>query len=402
MPALAANDSATVLAGWPLAEHSAFAAGDALATVETDKAVVDVEADADGVLLRTLVAEGTRVAVGDPIAVLGEPGEHDCDLDALLGERAAASAPAVSGGSDLPTPQPDLVDGDSPARLFASPLARRLARQVRVPLEELVGTGPSGRIVRRDIEAAIARSTTRTPAAAPPTGAPTPPAGYTERPHTRMRSAIAAALTASKQQVPHFYLRGTCRAARLVALRRELCAGEQATRISINDLLIKAVARAQRLVPGLNVSWRPEALRIYSDVDVAVAVATPEGLVTPVLRSADALPVSLIAERMRELSTRARAGTLRQHEIDGGGITITNLGMFGVEEFAAIINPPQAAILAVGAVTPQLLAEDGRPAVVDALRVTLSVDHRAVDGAVAAEWLRAFVSLVEHPAQILA
>jgi len=215
-----------------------------------------------------------------------------------------------------------------------------------------------------------------------------------------MRAAIATRLTQSKRDVPHFYLRATVRADRLLALRRRLNASGD-VRISVNDLVVKAAARAHTLVPAMNVVWLPEALRQFASVDVSVAIAGERGLVTPVLRGVDGMTVSAVAAGVRDFVERAGVGRLRQEELEGGALTVTNLGMYGTEEFAAIINPPQSAILAVGAAREEVVVVKGRPAVRSVMRVTLSVDHRAVDGALAAEWMRSFVAVVEEPVRIL-
>ncbi|GAA4558881.1 2-oxo acid dehydrogenase subunit E2 [Planotetraspora kaengkrachanensis] len=443
MPELAANAVEAVLQGWPLPEGAPYAKGDVIATVETEKAVADVEADDDGVILKTLVAEGAGVEVGAPIAVIGGPGEKVPDIDALLAEFGVASPadPATNGpATNDPAPAPSSLAGavpsqppSSPAvpaqapppgtagpaetgatrRIFSSPLARRMAKEAGLPYEQITGTGPNGRIIRRDVEAALAsrdRAGTVLVAPAPTLSAPalaataTAQAGagaFTEIPHSRIRRAVASRLTESKQTTPHFYLRGTARVDRLLRLREELNDGAP-VRVSLNDLVIKAVAGAHLLVPAMNVVWAPDAVRSFSSVDVSVAIATERGLVTPVLRSVERMTVSSVASAVKDFAERARAGRLRQDELEGGTISVTNLGMYGTEDFAAIINPPQAAILAVGAARQEPVVRDGGLEVGTVMRVTLSVDHRPVDGVVAAEWMRAFLSLVENPVRILA
>lgn len=388
MPEVAANATEAVLADWMVTENGAFAAGDALATVETDKALVDVEADSDGVVLKTLVAAGTRVEVGSPIAVLGTAGERY--------DPAVVGDPVVE---PVRTPGPEQ---GSNGRVFASPLARKLAREAGLAVEDLDGTGPRGRILRRDVEAALAASPV-VPAVpvVEPAGTPAPvQAAASDLPHSRMRRAVADRLTESKQTAPHFYVRATVRADALVALRADINGGD--TKISVNDLVVKAVAAAHRAVPEMNVVWTPDAVRSFPTVDVAVAVATDRGLVTPVVRDVGALTVTALAGRVQDLAGRARAGRLRQEELEGGTISVTNLGMYGVEEFAAIINPPHAAILAVGAVRDEPVVEDGAVVPGKVMTVTLSVDHRPVDGVVAARWLAALKDLLEHPVRILA
>jgi pyruvate dehydrogenase E2 component (dihydrolipoamide acetyltransferase) len=446
MPEIAAATTEAVLAGWPVAVNTRFAAKDVIATVETDKAVVDVEAEADGVILRTLVAEGTEVPVGTAIAVLARPEETVEDIDAVLaalgvavpagaGAGAATSEPAgaPSVPGDDAVQQPSVAGGK--VRRFASPLARRLAAEAGLLVEDLVGTGPGGRIVRRDVEAAVAQRVAHeeatvhdaSPAArsAPVAAVPTPevvpppapratpaatprhaaaasePAQYTDQPLSRMRKAVAARLTESKATAPHFYVRGVARVDDLLRVRAELNDGA-GVRVSVNDLVVKAVARAHQLVPEMNVIWTGDAIRSFAGVDVAVAVATGTGLVTPVLRSVEGLSITDVASATQDFVARAREGRLQQHELDGGSVTVTNLGMYGVDEFAAIINPPQSAILAVGAARQEPVVTDGRLEVATVVHVTLSVDHRPVDGATAAQWMTAFVSLLERPVRILA
>jgi|1186.fasta_scaffold05672_3 pyruvate dehydrogenase E2 component (dihydrolipoamide acetyltransferase) len=428
MPEIAASTTSAVLAGWPVSINTRFSAQDVIATVETDKAVVDVEAEADGILLRTLVTEGTEVDVGAPIAVLGRPDETVDDLDAAL----AALGVATSGDGAAPA----AANGHAPApgttRRFASPLARRLATEAGLLVADLVGTGPGGRIVRRDVEAALAQrvaheegtlhdaspavpsvpvpgvtpriasrapesaeiATSRTPAPAP---AGTP---FTDQPLSRMRKAVAARLTDSKATAPHFYVRGVARVDRLLELRAELNDGAD-VRVSVNDLIVKAVAKAHQLVPAMNVIWTGEAIRSFSGVDVSVAVATGSGLVTPVLTGVERRSITDVATATQDFVARAREGRLQQSELEGGSVTVTNLGMYGVDEFAAILNPPQASILAVGAAKQEAVVTDGRLEVATVLRATLSVDHRPVDGATAAQWMSAFVGLLERPVRIL-
>jgi pyruvate dehydrogenase E2 component (dihydrolipoamide acetyltransferase) len=421
MPAVSAASGEAELRQWLVEPGQPFTAGQAIVVVETEKAVVDIEAETDGVLLRTLCAPGATVAVGEPIAVLGEPGESATEAGALL---TPAPVPAVG-------PAPTVGSAAAPRRLFSSPLARRLAREAGLAVEDLAGSGPDGRIVRRDVVAAIGRRRNGAGAAAGPSTKPTPSAepappaepapaaesmpaaklagaagparaaGFVDVPHSRMRRAIAARLSLSKATIPHFHLRGTCRVDRLLALRTELNAAGD-TRISVNDLVLKAAARAHRLVPEMNVVWTDEAIRTFTEVDLAVAVATGDGLLTPVVRGADRKTVTDLARTTRELAARAKAGSLRQHELEGGTMTVTNLGMFGTQEFAAIINPPQSAILAVGATAPAPVVVDDRVTAATVMRVTLSVDHRPIDGVVAAQWMRAFTDLVESPVRILA
>jgi pyruvate dehydrogenase E2 component (dihydrolipoamide acetyltransferase) len=417
MPEVAANAVEAVLQSWPVAEHTAYAAGDVIATVETEKAVVDGEAERDGVVLKTLVAEGAEVQVGDPIALIGAPGEKAEDLDAVLAELGLAGAAEPAAVPEAPegtavAEVPAVSSNGSEGRVFSSPLARRLAKEAGLPFETISGTGPNGRIIRRDVEAAIRDRTAspeatdaprRTDEAPRPVSAPKAPAetaAFTHVPHSRIRTAVASRLTESKRTTPHFYLRGTANVGKLLKLRRRL--NEGPVRISLNDLVLKAAARAHVMVPAMNVIWTPDAVRSFSSVDVSVAIATERGLVTPVLRSAERLTISSVATTVKDFVERARAGRLRQEELEGGSFSVTNLGMFGTEEFAAIINPPQSAILAVGAVREEPIVRKGALKAGSVMRVTLSVDHRPIDGAIAAEWMRVFVSLLEDPVRILA
>jgi pyruvate dehydrogenase E2 component (dihydrolipoamide acetyltransferase) len=426
MPEIAAATTSAVLAGWPVAVNTRFSAADVIATVETDKAVVDVEAETDGVILRTLVAEGTEVEVGTAIAVLARPDETVDDVDAALAALGVSpgngngAAPASAPEREAPATAP--AAGNGAARRFASPLARRLAGEAGLLVTDLVGTGPGGRIVRRDVEAALAQRVAHeeadlhdaspalpgTPATAPevpsaPSVSATAPreaTGYTDQPLSRMRKAVAARLTESKTTAPHFYVRGVARVDALLQMRADLNDGAD-VRISVNDLLVKAVAKAHQQVPEMNVVWTGEAIRSFTGVDVAVAVATEKGLVTPVLTGVERRSITEVARATQDFAARAREGRLQQSELEGGSFTVSNLGMYGVEEFAAIINPPQAAILAVGAAKEEAVVTEGRLEVATVLRVTLSVDHRPVDGAVAARWMSAFVSLLERPVRIL-
>jgi pyruvate dehydrogenase E2 component (dihydrolipoamide acetyltransferase) len=433
MPEVAANTVEAVLAEWPIAENTPFRSTDAIATVETEKAVVDVPADTDGVILKMLVPAGAAVEVGAPIALLGDPGEQVEDLDALLAELGAGSATVTSAPAAAPvTSAPAAAPGASGVRIFSSPLARRLAKEAGLSIADLAGTGPGGRIVRRDVEKAAneshvvvseprlgqlgltprSSSATATTAAAPEpilqagTGAASGQLPrYQDTPHTRMRRAIAARLTQSTRDTPHFALHGTARVDKLLKLRARLNgfgAKSEAISISVNDLVVSAAARAHLLVPGMNVIWTPEAVRSFSTVDIALAVATEGGLLTPVLRGVDQMTLSAVAAANRDLVDRGRSGHLRQDELEGAALTITNLGMYGTEDFEAIINPPQSAILAVGAALKKPVVAKGRLKVGTVMSFTLSVDHRPIDGATAAQWMAQFISLLQEPVRILA
>ena len=400
MPGIAADTTSAVLTEWQVHQGVSFAQSDVVATVESDKAQVDIEAEEPGEIVRFLVEPGTRVEVGDAIALQCAPGESIDDLN------AAMHALGIVADGDAAV--------DASERVFATPLVRRLARAANLDLSTITGTGPNGRIVRRDVEGPRAE-----PAAAPQpapavgvvpvtadvvTMAETPPLqhvpAHTDEPHSRIRLATATRLTDSKRTAPHFYLRGTCRVERLLALRADLNrAGD--TKVSVNDLVVKAAARAHTLVPAMNVIWTEDATRRFGTVDIAVAVASPRGLVTPVVRDVARRSVSTVAADLADLAARAREGKLHQRDIEGGSFCVSNLGMYGTEEFSAIINPPQSAILAVGAARDEPVVEDGALAVGTLMRVTLSVDHRPIDGSTAAEWMRAFVDVIENPLEIL-
>jgi len=400
MPGIAADTTSAVLTEWQVHQGVSFAQSDVVATVETDKAQVDIEAEEPGEIVRFLVEPGTRVEVGDAIALQCAPGESIDDPN------AAMHALGIVADGDAGV--------DAPERVFATPLVRRLARAANLDLSTITGTGPNGRIVRRDVEGPRAEHTVApepAPAAdvAPVTADVVPMAeipplqhvpAHTDEPHSRIRLATATRLTDSKRTAPHFYLRGTCRVERLLALRADLNrAGD--TKVSVNDLVVKASARAHTLVPAMNVIWTEDATRRFGTVDIAVAVASPRGLVTPVVRDVARRSVSTVAADLADLAARARDGKLHQRDIEGGSFCVSNLGMYGTEEFSAIINPPQSAILAVGAARDEPVVEDGALAVGTLMRVTLSVDHRPIDGSTAAEWMRAFVDVIENPLEIL-
>lgn len=435
MPGISADAEEVVFLEWCLTVGSTVAAGAAIATVETEKANVDIEAEEEAVLWRTLIEPGDAVAVGAPIAVLAGVGEDVSDegsvLDALglattsaadaaehhvadhdnVEERDATAEPtATPAEATAPSPAVD-IGVDTPqanGRLFASPLARKLARDNNIALDSVVGTGPGGRIVRRDID--LVRDGRAVHGASQPS-ASQPREGlghqamraaeFVDIPHSGMRRAIARALTASKQNVPHFYLESTCRVESLLEMR-ETINNDSPVRISINDFVLKAVGKALMDVPEMNVVWTDDAVRRFSTADVSVAVGGDHGLVTPVLRSVESMSLSQVSGHVRDFVDRAGSGKLKQGELEGGSFSVSNLGMYGVERFAAIINPPQAGILAVGAVREEPVVTNGSLRIGSVLTVTLSADHRGVDGVVAATWLKRFTALMENPALLLA
>ena len=416
LPEVMANSTEAAIATWVVDEGGEVAVGDVLAEIETEKAVVEMHAEESGVLAKRLVEPGKVVAVGTPIAVLTASAGEEYDLAALLGDddgaaqepevpsAEAVQAPGSSGSasSGPASSGPALAEAaEAPrgARVFASPLARKLARENGVPIEALEGSGPGGRIVRRDVERFLAQAPAPAPATPVPASAPAAPAAVGELvPHTPMRRAIARRLTESKQQVPHFYLVAEPRVDALLELRAQANAGSARRKLSVNDFVLKAVAAAFRAVPEANVAWTEEGMHRFDGVDVAVAVATEGGgLLTPVVRGVDRLSVTEVSAAVADLAGRAREGRLRQEELEGGSTTVSNLGMYGTREFAAILNPPQATILAVGAAVEAPVVVDGHLEVGRTMRCTLSADHRAVDGALAARWLAAFTEAVENP-----
>jgi pyruvate dehydrogenase E2 component (dihydrolipoamide acetyltransferase) len=421
MPEVLANATEAVLSQWMIAEGASFSAGDILAEVETEKALVDLPAETDGILGRFLAQSGDSTIVGAPIAVIITVGETSADIDAALGGSPSAAAAVVPDAvAEAATPVAvESVMAAAP-RLFASPIARQTAKNNGLDISVLSGTGPGGRIVRRDVEAALAGAPA-TPvlvpaaavvvaaqpvlvAAAPAAPAASLPqtdgAGYTAIPHTGMRRAIARRLTESKSQVPHFYLTADCRVDELMALRKRVNESSS-VKISVNDFVVKAAAAAFADVPEANVTWTDTHMRLYESVDISVAVATEGGLMTPVIRGIEGLSLSAVSSRITDLAGQAKAGRLRQSDLEGGSFSITNLGMYGVSEFSAILNPPQSGILAVGAAQQQAVVTDGVLGVATVMRVTLSADHRAVDGALAARWLSAFKARIENPLSIL-
>jgi pyruvate dehydrogenase E2 component (dihydrolipoamide acetyltransferase) len=407
MPEVAANSTEAVVADWPVPENTPYAAQDAIVTVETEKAVVDVAAEDAGVILKTLVSAGDGVQVGDPIAVIGEPGEAVADLAELLVTLGVGSGPTPSpapNGSAEPAgsvESPRASPPDGMARIFSSPLARRLANEAGLALADIAGTGPGGRVVRRDVVTAVANLGATRPTRGTEEARRSSGDAHVDQPHSRMRRAIADRLSAANRDIPTFTIQATVRADRLLKMRHRLNA-HGATRISVTDLITLAVARTHVEVPAMNVIWTPDAVRSFSRVDIALAVATERGVVTPVLRGVEAMRVTEVAAVSRDLIDRARSGRLRQEEIEGGSITVTNLGPFGTEAFTAVINPPHSAILAVGAARREPVVRGARVVPGTVIRLTLSVDHRPVDGAVAAEWMSGLLSRLEDPVSILA
>jgi pyruvate dehydrogenase E2 component (dihydrolipoamide acetyltransferase) len=433
MPALSPTMTEGNVTKWLKKEGDEVHSGDVLAEIETDKATMEFEAVDDGRLGRILVPEGAEgIKVNQPIALLLGEGEDASALDQLA-EKPVTPVAAASAAKPLQATEPQPAARPVPARggngkdrIFASPLARRMAQQAGLDLAAITGSGPQGRVVKADIEAAlsaerpsaapaqpIARPVAQ-PQAVPPATAASVPAlskervlalagnpPYTERSLTAMRRVIARRLTESKQTVPHFYLTVDCEIDELLKFRAELNAKSDAYRISVNDFVIRAAALALRQVPAANASWSDEAILLWDTVDIAVAVALEDGLITPIVKNADRKGLATIANETKDLAARARAGKLKLQEFQGGTFSMSNLGMFGVRDFAAVINPPHGGILAVGAGEQRPVVKNGALAIATVMSCTLSCDHRAVDGAVGAQFLAAFKKLVEDPLTML-
>lgn len=440
MPALSPTMETGNLAKWLKKEGETVKAGDVLAEIETDKATMEVEAVDEGTLAKILVAEGAQdIPVNAPIAVLLEDGEDESALSDVSAPAAPMAAEATTISAPAPANQePAKADANSsegikiqtasePAttgknRIFASPLARRLAKEKGIDLSLIKGSGPHGRIIKADIEAPMPGAASPAPAAG--AAAPAPKTGpsmddaqimklfeegsFEIIPHDNIRKIIARRLIEAKQTIPHFYLTLDTEIDSLLALRKEMNAaaprdedGNPVWKISVNDLIIKALALALQHVPDANVTWTESGMLKHKHSDIGVAVAIPGGLITPVVRHADTKRISEISNEMKDLAARARVRKLAPSEYQGGSTAISNLGMFGIKDFAAVINPPHATILAVGAGVEKPVVRDGEVKIATIMTVTLSTDHRAVDGALGAQFLGAFKSLIEKPAGML-
>ncbi len=436
MPALSPTMTEGTLSRWLKHEGDTVKAGDVIAEIETDKATMEVEAVDEGVLGKILVADGTEgVKVNEPIAILVDAGEKVPD--------AAASKPAAAPAAEKVAEKPAAVPAAPPApartetrgnghdtsppdaggeRIFASPLARRMAKQAGIELAALKGSGPNGRIVRADIEAAQKGGTAAPQAAAPaavpvaeqaaaPVAkavAPTITAPHKLIPHTTMRKVIARRLTEVRQTIPEYRVSMDIELDAILELMGKLNAKAPKERdapgwysITINDMMIKAVATTLRREPILNAAWTDDGIAQYDDVDISVAVAIPEGLITPIIRKADQKGLMTISREMKDLAARARAGKLKPEEFQGGSFSISNLGMFGVTIFDAIINPPQSAILAVAAGQKRAVVKNDELTIATIMTCSLTVDHRVADGAQGANWLRAFKRVVEDPLSLM-
>ena len=412
MPALSPTMTEGTLASWQVKEGDAIQSGQVLAEIETDKAVMEVEAVDEGVLAKILVPAGSEsVAVNSVIALLAEEGEDPATISVPSDTNApvnnSTNEAKASAVSPQAAPQKSTSDPSGP-RIFASPLARRLAAEAGLDLASLKGSGPHGRIVKRDIEAAIAAGPAPKTASSAPQAAMIStdlagPAPYEVVPLNTMRKTIARRLSEAKSTVPHFYLSVDIELDQLLAARKALnTAADGAYKLSVNDLILKACGMALMKVPKANATWADEGIRLYQRADIAVAVATDGGLITPVVRGANLKGLAAISTEMKDLAERARASKLMPEEYQGGSFTLSNLGMFGVKQFQAIINPPQASILAVGAGVEQPIARNGKIETATVMSATLSVDHRAVDGALGAQLLQAIKGYIETPLSMLA
>jgi pyruvate dehydrogenase E2 component (dihydrolipoamide acetyltransferase) len=447
MPALSPTMEKGNLAKWLKKEGDTIKSGDVLAEIETDKATMEVEAIDEGVLAKIVVPEGTAdVPVNDLIAIIAREGEDTKAVASAGGAPAPkAAAPAPQSATPAPTaPNPPTAgpvaaSAAAPAqaqaggsRIFASPLAKRIARDAGLDLAAIAGSGPHGRIIEKDVQAAIAGGGARAaaPAAVPQTGetpkaaaaAAPAPAGasdeatkklfaagsYEEIPHDGMRKTIARRLTEAKSTIPHFYLTVEVEIDALLALREQINHGAPLTKdgkpsfkISVNDMVIKAYALGLKAVPEANVSWTDGAMLKHKHADVGVAVSIPGGLITPIIRNAESKTLSAISGEMKDLATRAKGRKLKPEEYQGGTGSVSNLGMFGVKSFSAIVNPPHASILAVGAGIKQPVVHGGEVKVATVMSLTLSTDHRAVDGALGAELMQAIRGYIEKPMSML-
>jgi pyruvate dehydrogenase E2 component (dihydrolipoamide acetyltransferase) len=447
MPALSPTMEKGNLAKWLKKEGDKVKSGDVIAEIETDKATMEVEAVDEGTLAKIVVPEGTQdVPVNDVIAVLAGDGEDVKAASAGAGEAkappkpaeapapkpaaAAAPSPAPAPAAPAPKPAPTPVPQAAAApaaqtngqgRIFSSPLARRLAKDAGIELARIMGTGPHGRIIARDVEEAKSGKGLKTPAATPAAGpsiAPSmsdkqvlalfEPGSYEIVPHDGMRRTIAQRLTASIQNVPHFYLTIDCDIGKLLAAREEINAAapkdkdkKPLYKISVNDFVIKAMAVALQKIPNCNVSWTDGGMLKHRHSDVGVAVAMPGGLITPIIRKAETKTLSTISNEMKDFAARARARKLKPEEYQGGTTAVSNLGMYGINHFTAVINPPHATILAVGTSEERPVVRGGKIEVAHMMSVTLSCDHRAIDGALGAELIGAFKQLIENPVMMM-
>src|SRR6516162_3047189 len=438
MPALSPTMEKGNLAKWLKKEGDKVKSGDVIAEIETDKATMEVEAVDEGTIAKILIPEGTQdVAVNDVIAVLAGDGEDVKSAGAAAASAPPKAAPALQATAAAkpaaPPPPPAAAGKPAPpataapapaganghARVFSSPLARRLAKEAGIELGRITGTGPHGRVIARDVEEAKSGKGLKAPAApATPAIAPSmsdkqilalfEPGSYEIVPHDGMRRTIAQRLTASVQNVPHFYLTIDCDIGKLLAAREEINAAapkdkekKPLYKISVNDFVIKAMAVALQQNPNCNVSWTDSGMLKHKHSDIGVAVAMPGGLITPIIRKAETKTLSTISNEMKDFAARARARKLKPEEYQGGTTAVSNLGMYGINHFTAVINPPHATILAVGTSEERPVVRGGKIEVASMMSVTLSCDHRAIDGALGAELIGSFRKLIENPVMMM-
>ena len=417
MPALSPTMTEGNLAKWHKAVGDKVASGDVIAEIETDKATMEVEAVDEGVIGKILVPEGSQgILVNAPIAVLLEEGEDSKSAENYQSKQAPAAAPKAEAA---PAPKADAAPVEKPApvtaapqksgnRIIASPLAKRIAKDKGIDLSNVKGSGPNGRIVKADVLGAPVGAAQPSTARSAPTSSINAKSmadalgrQYEELPNSQVRKIIASRLSEAKQTIPHFYLTVECELDALLALRKQINDNLENAKVSVNDFIIKAAAKALVDVPDANASWGENAIIKYKDVDVSVAVATPSGLITPVVTKADVKSLTQISAEVKDLAGRAKENKLKPEEFQGGGFTISNLGMFGIKEFSAIINPPQSCILAVGAGEQRPVVRNGEIKIATMMSCTLSVDHRSVDGALGAVYLQAFKKYIENPSLAL-
>lgn len=413
MPKMGYDMTEGTIVRWRKQEGDEVARGEIIAEVDTTKVTVEVEAYSSGVLRKIVVPEGQTVPVGEVVAIIADPDEAIPGLDekrprreeapeAKKHEEAEGAAVAVEE-EKVPEEKKD----EEPSRIAVSPVARRVAREKGVDLKRIRGTGPGGRIIKEDVETFVAKRPAEAPRPAPAPVAAVPSAAPHEIPHeerdlSRMRQAIARRMAESKRVAPHFYVTSEIDMTEALRLRNSLNALlEEGAKISVTDMLVKATARTLKEFPEVNASYFEGKLRVYRQVNVGIAVALEQGLVTPVISDCDKKPLAQIAREAKELVERARSGRMRPEDFTPGTFSISNLGMFDVEDFVAIINPPEAAILAVGSVIPRPVVVDGEVKVADRMRVTLSADHRVIDGAVAARFLQRFKVFLEQPLHLV-
>ena len=411
MPALSPTMTEGNLAKWSKKIGDKIAPGDIVAEIETDKAMMEMEAVDAGVMAKILVPEGSSgVKINTLIAVISESGDSDDAVEAIIKKYSAGSSVTASPlkveEPKVTIATPDHSVDSSAARVFASPLAKRIASQNNVPLGQIQGSGPYNRVIKADVESFIANSSVSiTPAIV---GAGRNAQEYTVLPISSVRKVIAKRLLESKQTIPHFYVTSSCQIDELMAARKtindaaEQKDGKPSYKLSVNDFVIKAVAKAMKLMPIVNSSWTDSGILQYNNVDISIAVSTDGGLITPIVKNADQKSIVDISEEMKGLAVRARANKLKPEEFQGGGFSISNLGMYGIKTFDAIINPPQSCIMAVGAGIETPIVKNGKIEVATVMEIRLSCDHRIIDGAVAAEFANLFKKFIENPILMLA